>query len=40
MSSDRTFLPAADHDLFLPLHDPLVTYRGEVVSLCLSPWVS
>ena len=28
MSSDRTFLPAAGHDLFLPLYDPLVTLLG------------
>ena len=28
MSSDRFFLPAAGHDLFLPLYDPLVTLLG------------
>ena len=28
MSSDRTFLPAAGYDLFLPLYDPLVTLLG------------
>ena len=28
MSSDRTFLPAAGHHLFLPLYDPLVTLLG------------
>ena len=28
MSSERTFLPAAGYDLFLPLYDPLVTLLG------------
>ena len=28
MSSERTFLPAAGHDLFLPLYDPLVSLLG------------
>ena len=28
MSSKRTFLPAAGHDLFLPLYDPLVSWLG------------
>ncbi|HSE33376.1 MAG TPA: class I SAM-dependent methyltransferase [Pyrinomonadaceae bacterium] len=28
MSPDRPFLPAAGHDLFLPLYDPLVTLLG------------